>query len=220
LTSPQRPLLTQTAANARRVNLTLKRGMVRRHLMALLHDEPARAPAFALALDLTLPRMRAYLGYLWGVVAALEQDGGFIDQPLVGRAVEEALVAGLLLAQPHDYSDRLDTKPAPAPGSVKRTLDYMEAHLEADITLADLAAIAQVPARTLQLHFRARFGCGPMDYLRGRRLCQARAELARGDSTVTTVALRWGFGSLGRFAGAYRARFGESPSQTLRGARR
>jgi transcriptional regulator GlxA family with amidase domain len=32
--------------------------------------------------------------------------------------------------------------------------------------------------------------------------------------------MRWGFGSLGRFAGTYRARFGESPSATLRRSRR
>jgi transcriptional regulator GlxA family with amidase domain len=31
------------------------------------------------------------------------------------------------------------------------------------------------------------------------------------------VAARWGFGHPGRFAGAYRARYGRSPSETLRG---
>jgi AraC-like DNA-binding protein len=35
--------------------------------------------------------------------------------------------------------------------------------------------------------------------------------------TVTQVAGRWGFVHLGRFASAYRRKFGESPSATLRG---
>jgi AraC-like DNA-binding protein len=34
--------------------------------------------------------------------------------------------------------------------------------------------------------------------------------------TVAAVAHRWGFAHLGRFAYAYRARFGVSPSETLR----
>jgi AraC-like DNA-binding protein len=47
-------------------------------------------------------------------------------------------------------------------------------------------------------------------------------ELSRADAwqvNVSEVAYRWGFTHLGRFAGAYRARFGESPSQTLRNRR-
>jgi AraC-like DNA-binding protein len=34
--------------------------------------------------------------------------------------------------------------------------------------------------------------------------------------SVSEVAFRWGFTHLGRFAGAYKERFGVPPSQTLR----
>ena len=34
--------------------------------------------------------------------------------------------------------------------------------------------------------------------------------------SVSEVATRWGFTHLGRFAGAYRLRYGVPPSQTLR----
>ena len=36
-----------------------------------------------------------------------------------------------------------------------------------------------------------------------------------GSTTVTEVALRWGFPHLGEFAARYSARFGEKPSETL-----
>jgi transcriptional regulator GlxA family with amidase domain len=35
--------------------------------------------------------------------------------------------------------------------------------------------------------------------------------------TVADIAMRYGFWELGRFAGVYRARYGETPSATLRG---
>ncbi len=37
-------------------------------------------------------------------------------------------------------------------------------------------------------------------------------------SSVTGIALDWGFAHLGRFSVEYRERFGECPSQTLRRA--
>jgi AraC-like DNA-binding protein len=56
-----------------------------------------------------------------------------------------------------------------------------------------------------------------MQWLRDRRLAAARLRLlqAEPEDTVTTIALRSGFTQLGRFAIAYRKRYGESPRETL-----
>ena len=59
----------------------------------------------------------------------------------------------------------------------------------------------------------------PLTYLRRLRLDGVHAELSRCEPwevSVSEVAFRWGFTHLGRFAGAYRARYGVPPSQTLR----
>lgn len=55
----------------------------------------------------------------------------------------------------------------------------------------------------------------PMQYLRGVRLDRAREDLQAGVGTVSDIAYQWGFTNLGRFARAYRERFGELPSDTL-----
>lgn len=56
-----------------------------------------------------------------------------------------------------------------------------------------------------------------MHYLRDLRLQRVRDELLSGSgSPVASVALRWGFEHMGRFATQYRQAFGETPSQTLR----
>jgi len=53
------------------------------------------------------------------------------------------------------------------------------------------------------------------------RLHHVRRDLlaARPGARVGDIAAAWGFSHLGRFAAAYRRRFGEPPSATLRAAR-
>lgn len=77
--------------------------------------------------------------------------------------------------------------------------------------------------RVLDAPVRFRLGFGwrdndvsPMQYLKDLRLERASAELLGGSTHVAGVALRWGFGHLGRFSADYRARFGEYPSETVR----
>ena len=47
-----------------------------------------------------------------------------------------------------------------------------------------------------------------------QKRAQAKVDAAR--KTVTTIACEFGFFELGRFSRAYKAAFGESPSQTIK----
>ena len=56
-----------------------------------------------------------------------------------------------------------------------------------------------------------------MHYLRDLRMERAhRAAERREAASVAGVALRWGFAHMGRFSNDYKARYLETPSQTLR----
>jgi len=82
-----------------------------------------------------------------------------------------------------------------------------------------LAERSYVSVRSLQLGFRHHLGITPMAYLREVRLRRAHQMLLESDPsriTVASVACRWGFSNLGRFAAAHTARYQESPSETLR----
>ena len=106
----------------------------------------------------------------------------------------------------------------PQPRSVRRAMEAMQADLGRRWTLADLADVAGASARTLQRQFLACFGKSPQAVLRDIGFARARRELLQGgpDGTVMDIAARCGFAHHGRFAVAYRARFGETPSQTIR----
>ena len=75
-----------------------------------------------------------------------------------------------------------------------------------------------MPRRTLEKHFRRFVGCAPLEFLRIERLDQARRKLlkARPGVSVMEIAADCGLTHFGRFAGVYRDRYGESPSETLR----
>ncbi|PVB60961.1 AraC family transcriptional regulator [Labrenzia sp. 011] len=98
--------------------------------------------------------------------------------------------------------------------------DFVEDRPDSDDlpTIADICTALNVSQRTLQYAVREYVGLSPLAYLRVCRLNRARAALAAAspqDTTITQVAMRFGFLHLGRFAGGYRQMFGETPSETL-----
>lgn len=100
------------------------------------------------------------------------------------------------------------------PRSVSRALDFIDAHAQADILLADIAAAACVSASTLLRQFNEHVGQTPAAFLRQVRLDRARAELRRGSTgSVRELAQRWGFQSPAKFSQAYLQRFGERPGR-------
>lgn len=136
----------------------------------------------------------------------------------VGRHLEELLVAQLL----GDWSrlagiDLSKTRSVAAPGYVRTAVHYIDEHVRDLPTVSEIAAIAGVSVRSLSGSFAKFVGMTPREYLNERRLRGVRRELADGATTVASVAHAWGYVNLGSFAAAYRHRFGENPSQTLRG---
>jgi AraC-like DNA-binding protein len=88
-------------------------------------------------------------------------------------------------------------------------------------SMARLASVCGLSQRSLHRVTVRVFGVAPIALLRRQRLARARADLQAlaFETTVTNVALRWGFSHLGRFARDYARQFGESPSETIKRAR-
>jgi transcriptional regulator GlxA family with amidase domain len=85
--------------------------------------------------------------------------------------------------------------------------------------LSELCDTANVSERTLQYAVHDIMGMSPLTYLHRLRLHRARDELRKANSkstSVTDVALNWGFWHFGEFSRAYKNCFGEVPSKTLR----
>ncbi|WP_456713532.1 AraC family transcriptional regulator [Bradyrhizobium sp. USDA 4353] len=108
------------------------------------------------------------------------------------------------------------------PRAVRRARDLLAAQATEPLDLAELAAAAGVGIRALQGGFRRHFGMSISDMLLDIRLARLNAQLlmASPEARIIDVAFELGFTHLGRMAGAYRDKFGETPSATLQRVQR
>jgi len=140
--------------------------------------------------------------------------------PIVLAETARSTARALLRTFPHTVLAPDVTLPQGATGRVREAVEYMHAFAHTPISTTDVAEHVGLSVRGLQQAFQRQVGTAPNTMLRGIRLDRVREELRAagpGDVTVASVAVRWGFAHLGRFSGAYAARFGEYPRDTLHG---
>lgn len=127
---------------------------------------------------------------------------------LESRAIE--IITEALLAVNHD--DAHESGLGPRDHAKLRTVcEFLDANLDASLTLSGIAQEAGVSPNTLQRMFQAAMGMSVFDYLRGRKLDRARFALERDGVNVTEAAFLAGYSSSANFATAFKRRFGVSP---------
>ena len=217
--SPVGDLRMRYADDLRQLIVRIDESALVEHLSALAPEARTDALRFASAMDTTGPA--AAVGGAVALLRDLLERHPAGVPPVAGVGVVEMLLTALLLGQPGAHSDALHAEPAPATArTVRRAREYIDAEPERVATVRDIAAAAGVGVRSLQAAFRAQLGESPSAYAQRARLAAAHAALRDADPgddiTVTEVALRFGFAHTGRFAAAYRRRYGQAPSATLR----
>ena len=232
LPSPTEPLSMRWGDDSPHLIVKMGREAMLARLEALL-QAPLREPlVFELGAALSTPSAQGVVGFIAHVRAML--DNGPLDRGVLAEQAENHLLTSVLLSLRHNHSARLAALEVCKPGRttvlpriVRRTQEYMRAHAEAPITLADACTHVGVSARSLQMAFQRHTGVSPMVFLRDLRLDLVRRDLQTGRDPagdravkVMDAAARYGFLHLGHFAARYRQRFGEAPSQTAQRVRR
>ncbi|MFF0814631.1 AraC family transcriptional regulator [Rhodococcus sp. NPDC003318] len=185
----------------------------------LLHREADRILGGPLRPALVLPDQLDFAGRAgpWrGLVHALYEQisvpDGVVANPVVAQQLAGSVVTAFVLAVAPD--DRM--APAPRPGVVRRVLDALNDDPARPWTAADMAEVAGTSVRRMQETFAQHVGAAPFACLLDIRLDRARRDLTSGAVTVADVAFRWGFGHPGRFAAAFRSRYGVTPAELVR----
>ena len=164
---------------------------------------------------------RSVSGFLRYVFEEVERPGASLLRPASLAAAEALLRDGFAALDAFDAPVAPTEVPGAAERRIRAAQDYILAHADGPLSVEDIARAVGVGPRALHAAFRDRLDTTPRALLVEVRLERARARLRvpGPETTVTDAALESGFVHLGRFATAYRQRFGESPSETLRRAR-
>lgn len=140
-----------------------------------------------------------------------ELKAGCPSGRLFGESVATALCVHLL----RNYAEFPATIPEPR-GSLpsvrlKRVLDYVQAHLDADLSLTELASVADMSIYHFSRLFSQSTGFSPHRYILRLRVRRAKELLQRKDLSLSAIACDLGFAHQGHFTTTFRRLVGMTP---------
>jgi AraC family transcriptional regulator len=100
-----------------------------------------------------------------------------------------------------------------SPAQSGRVRDYVEAHLSDDISLKDLAAVAQLSPSHFSELFKRTFECAPHRYVIHRRIAAAGRLLAENRLPISEITQMTGFSDQSHFTTVFRKISGTTPKQ-------
>jgi AraC family transcriptional regulator len=193
-----------------------------------LYLSPHRFSRAALGIDLD-PLLVASLGYQESFQDPLLAEIAYAiaceleNQTAAGRLLADTLATSLAarLVQKHLGAAPPRVSRAKATTGLDRrrlarVLDYIEAHLEGDLTLDRLASIACLSQFHFARAFKAAIGQSPHRHVSARRLEHAKALLAGGDRALVDIALALNFSGQANFTRAFRDATGQTPGRYRR----
>jgi AraC-like DNA-binding protein len=206
-------------ADCEKLIVLMRRRMVEDFFETLTHRAHG-AIEFEPSVDLTGPVGRSILSHTRMMVEAAEGGAGLPDA--YRTMLRDGLISLLLTGLDSNCAAALHQPVVDiGSGPVRKAEEFIRARAVENISMADIAAAAGMPLRTLQEAYRKAFGRTLSDGVQQARLESLRAVLLKPTPSlnVADAILASGFGHLGRAASAYREVYGESPSETLRRVR-
>ena len=158
-------------------------------------------------------RVLTSAGTAAGIDAAL-----YLVRQEFGERVANRLARRMVMP-PHREGGQRQYVDRPVPieaDTLTETLSWMTEHLDADLTVDELAQRAHLSARTFARRFRSETGTTPHHWLTGQRVLAAQRLLEETDRPVETVADLVGFGSAAVLRHHFTRRVGTTPTDYRR----
>lgn len=207
-----RTVIPHWSPSCRLIGFKVDKNYMQCEMDRVLGDRPGKLP---MQIDLRTDRGASWLKFVLTVFHHVTNDAGLWSNSLVVTQLAGTLTTAFLLAATPDDGE---SPRGVRPRIVKRVIDAIHADPARAWTPGEMAEVAGVSVRRLQQGFRECMNQAPFEYLFDVRLERAHAELmaAGPPSTVADIAFRCGITHTGRFAAAYRDRYGSTPSETLK----
>jgi AraC-like DNA-binding protein len=183
----------------------------------LVYDRPVEIPSEARYFTPRLERLERLRSLHRTAVSLASSSPHMLENHAVARSLEHDLTLGMVACIAQEDDKRFNRAWYRHRQIMRRFAQWLETNGDQPAHLLHVCADLGVPVRTLTLCCQEYLGMSPIRYLGLRRMTLARTALLRAEpsTTITTVALNFGFVQLGRFAVNYRSLFGESPRATL-----
>jgi AraC family transcriptional regulator len=127
-------------------------------------------------------------------------------------SLASALASRLLALQSRRKAVDKSARALPA-WRLRHVIEYIEAHLDQDLTLAELAAVAGFSLSHFKPLFKQALGMPVHRFVLERRVERARLRLIEGEKSISEIALEAGFAHPSHMARCMRRILGLSPSQ-------
>ena len=134
-----------------------------------------------------------------------------IGENRVDRLLADSLITAIAMRVAHRFRSSPERQPDLPSQRMCRVLEYIEANLDAELTLAELAAIACLSPCHFSRSFKKAVGVGPQRHTVQRRIERAKALLRRGEANLANVAAATGFADQSHFTAAFRRETGTTP---------
>jgi len=153
-----------------------------------------------------------------GWMMQAEDHDGYPGGRLFADSLATALATRLLALQSRKGASAPEPSRALPAWRLRHVLEYIEAHLDEDLTLAQLAGVAGFSLSHFKPLFKKATGVPVHRFVLGRRVERARMRLLEGRMSLTEIALEAGFAHSSHMARCMRRVLGVSPSQLARSA--
>jgi AraC family transcriptional regulator len=147
----------------------------------------------------------------WALRAELE--AAHASDALYAESLCVAMI--VRLAHADDVFDTKSSKPMLTRRIAMRVTDYIDAHLDTRLTLAELADVADFSVPHFKVLFRATFGAPVHRYVVERRIERAKCLLAQNRMPVSRIALECGFAHASHMAYWMKRTLGITPRDII-----
>jgi AraC family transcriptional regulator len=125
-----------------------------------------------------------------------------------GKLYVDSLIQTLTLHLLKNYSTAAPAPENPQGGlsgyKLRRVQEFIDAHLEQDLSLAEIARVSDLSQYHFARAFRKSTGLTPQQYLMQQRIERAKQLLAKEDLPIVEISLRTGFKNQSHFTTLFR----------------
>jgi AraC family transcriptional regulator len=202
------PVWARSSGHKDELHIFLEAAVVARVAAAAFDLDPARLTVPPLD-GLDLPHLRAAMG-----AVDAELTGSGAGGPLAAESLANVLAVHLIrhVLAPRQPTRRQDG--ALPRAKLRAVVEYVEEHLDAGLTLEQMAAVAHLSAYHFARQFKVATGQPPHQYVIARRVERAQQLLQQGrDLSLAEIAACTGFSDQSQFSHHFKRLIGVTPGR-------